>query len=69
MLVVVYLMTNPAWRSGFERLHATADALLRKRDYLGLSRFQSARRKQSTGRAEVLDFTDQKPNADFPASS
>src|SRR5437870_5450460 len=66
MLVVVYLMTirrGAVVSSGFM---ATADALLRKRDYLGLLAV-SNRHGEAIARVvqKVLDFTTKNPNADF----
>src|SRR5207248_8140692 len=66
MLVVVYLMTisrGTVVSSGFM---ATADALLRKRDYLGLLAV-SNRHGEAIARVvqKVLDFTTKNPNADF----
>jgi biopolymer transport protein ExbB len=66
MLVVVYLMTvrrGAIVSSGFM---ATADALLRKRDYLGLLAV-SNRHGEAIARVvqKMLDFTTKNPNADF----
>ena len=66
MLVIVYLMTirrGAVVSSGFM---ATADALLRKRDYLGLLAV-SNRHGEAIARVvqKVLDFTTKNPNADF----
>lgn len=66
MLVVVYLMTirrGAVVSSGFM---ATADALLRKRDYLGLLAV-SNRHGEAIARVvqKMLDFTTKNPNADF----
>src|SRR5438309_10030973 len=66
MLVIVYLMTirrGTVVSSGFM---ATADALLRKRDYLGLLAV-SNRHAEAIARVvqQVLDFTTKNPNADF----
>jgi biopolymer transport protein ExbB len=66
MLVVVYLMTirrGAVVSSGFM---ATADALLRKRDHLGLLAV-SNRHGEAIARVvqKVLDFTTKNPNADF----
>ncbi len=66
MLVVVYLMTirrGAVVSSGFM---ATADALLRKRDYLGLLAV-SNRHGEAIARVvqKVLDFTTKNPDADF----
>src|SRR5437588_1461222 len=66
MLVIVYLMTirrGAIVSSGFM---ATADALLRKRDYLGLLAV-SNRHGEAIARVvqKVLDFTTKNPNADF----
>jgi biopolymer transport protein ExbB len=66
MLVIVYLMTirrGAIVSSGFM---ATADALLRKRDYLGLLAV-SNRHGEAIARVvqQVLDFTTKNPNADF----
>lgn len=66
MLVVVYLMTirrGAVVSSGFM---ATADALLRKRDHLGLLAV-SNRHGEAIARVvqKVLDFYTKNPNADF----
>src|SRR5438270_2110392 len=66
MLVIVYLMTirrGAVVSSGFM---ATADALLRKRDYLGLLAV-SNRHGEAIARVvqKVLDFTTKNPHADF----
>jgi biopolymer transport protein ExbB len=66
MLVVTYLMTirrGAIVSSGFM---ATADALLRKRDYLGLLAV-SNRHGEAIARVvqKVLDFTTKNPHADF----
>ncbi len=66
MLVIAYLLTirrGAIVSSGFM---ATADALLRKRDYLGLLAV-SNRHGEAIARVvqQVLDFTTKNPNADF----
>jgi biopolymer transport protein ExbB len=66
MLVITYLMTirrGAIVSSGFM---ATADALLRKRDYLGLLAV-SNRHGEAIARVvqKILDFTTKNPNADF----
>jgi biopolymer transport protein ExbB len=66
MLVVTYLLTirrGTVVSSGFM---ATADALLRKRDYLGLLAV-SNRHGEAIARVvqKVLDFTTKNPSADF----
>src|SRR6266436_9846861 len=66
MLVITYLMTirrGAVVSSGFM---ATADALLRKRDYLGLLAV-SNRHGEAIARIvqKVLDFTTKNPHADF----
>jgi len=66
MLVIVYLMTirrGAVVSSGFM---ATADALLRKRDHLGLLAV-SNRHGEAIARVvqKVLDFYTKNPNADF----
>jgi biopolymer transport protein ExbB len=66
MLVVTYLLTirrGAVVSSGFM---ATADALLRKRDYLGLLAV-SNRHGEAIARVvqKVLDFTTKNPSADF----
>src|SRR6202023_1832149 len=66
MLVIVYLMTirrGAVVSSGFM---ATADALLRKRDYLGLLAV-SNRHGEAIARIvqKVLDFTTKNPHAPF----
>src|SRR5256714_9458206 len=65
MIVIVYLMTirrGAIVSSGFM---ATADALLRKRDYLGLLAV-SNRHGEAIARVvqKILDFTTKNPNAD-----
>ena len=66
MLLITYLMTirrGAVVSSGFM---ATADALLRKRDYLGLLAV-SNRHGEAIARVvqKILDFTTKNPNADF----
>jgi biopolymer transport protein ExbB len=66
MLVITYLMTirrGAVVSSGFM---ATADALLRKRDYLGLLAV-SNRHGEAIARVvqKILDFTTKNPNSDF----
>jgi biopolymer transport protein ExbB len=66
MLVITYLMTirrGAIVSSGFM---ATADALLRKRDYLGLLAV-SNRHGEAIARVvqKILDFTTKNPNSDF----
>jgi biopolymer transport protein ExbB len=66
MLVITYLLTirrGAVVSSGFM---ATADALLRKRDYLGLLAV-SNRHGEAIARVvqKVLDFTTKNPHADF----
>ena len=66
MLVIAYLMTirrGAVVSSGFM---ATADALLRKRDYLGLLAV-SNRHGEAIARVvqKILDFTTKNPGADF----
>src|SRR6059058_2648622 len=66
MLVIVYALTirrGAVVSSGFM---ATADALLRKRDYLGLLAV-SNRHGEAIARVvqKMLDFTTKNPNADF----
>jgi biopolymer transport protein ExbB len=66
MLVIVYLLTirrGAVVSSGFM---ATADALLRKRDYLGLLAVAN-RHGEAIARVvqKMLDFTTKNPNADF----
>jgi biopolymer transport protein ExbB len=66
MLVVVYLMTIRRGAVVSSGYMATADALLRKRDYLGLLAV-SNRHGEAIARVvqKVLDFTTKNPNADF----
>ena len=66
MLVVVYLMTIRRGAVVSNGYMATADALLRKRDYLGLLAV-SNRHGEAIARVvqKVLDFTTKNPNADF----
>ena len=66
MMVITYLLTirrGAVVSSGFM---ATADALLRKRDYLGLLAV-SNRHGEAIARVvqKVLDFTTKNPNAQF----
>src|SRR5256886_17670747 len=65
-LVVVYLMTIRRGAVVSSGYIATADALLRKRDYLGLLAV-SNRHGEAIARVvqQVLDFTTKNPNADF----
>src|SRR5438046_2854750 len=66
MLVIVYLMTIRRGTVVSSGYMATADALLRKRDYLGLLAV-SNRHGEAIARVvqKVLDFTTKNPNADF----
>jgi biopolymer transport protein ExbB len=66
MLVVVYLMTIRRGAVVSSGYMATADALLRKRDYLGLLAV-SNRHGEAVARVvqKVLDFTTKNPHADF----
>src|SRR6202790_2011407 len=66
MLVVVYFMTIRRGAIVWSGFMATADALLRKRDYLGLLAV-SNRHGEAIARVvqKVLDFTTKNPNADF----
>jgi biopolymer transport protein ExbB len=66
MLVIVYLMTIRRGAVVSNGYMATADALLRKRDYLGLLAV-SNRHGEAIARVvqKVLDFTTKNPNADF----
>src|SRR5437764_10172137 len=66
MLVVVYLMTIRLRAIVSIGFMATADALLRKRDHLGLLAV-SNRHGEAIARVvqKVLDFTTKNPNADF----
>src|SRR5438105_5825927 len=66
MLIVVYLMTIRRGAVVSSGYMATADALLRKRDYLGLLAV-SNRHGEAIARVvqQVLDFTTKNPNADF----
>src|ERR1700726_627501 len=66
MLVIVYLMTIRRGAVVSSGYMATADALLRKRDYLGLLAV-SNRHGEAIARVvqKVLDFTTKNPNADF----
>src|SRR5438094_1860043 len=65
-LVVVYLMTIRRGAVVSSGYMATADALLRKRDYLGLLAV-SNRHGEAIARVvqKVLDFTTKNPNADL----
>src|SRR5260370_9657725 len=64
MLVIVYLMTIRRGAVVSSGYMATADALLRKRDYLGLLAV-SNRHGEASARAvqKILDFTTKNPNA------
>src|SRR6202011_1592254 len=66
MLVIVYLMTIRRGTVVSSGYMATADALLRKRDYLGLLAV-SNRHGEAIARVvqKMLDFTTKNPNADF----
>lgn len=66
MLVVVYLMTIRKGAVVSSGYMATADALLRKRDHLGLLAV-SNRHGEAIARVvqKVLDFTTKNPSADF----
>src|SRR5881398_41088 len=66
MLVVVYLLTIRRGAVVSSGYMATADALLRKRDYLGLLAV-SNRHGEAIARVvqKVLDFTTKNPNADL----
>jgi len=66
MLVVVYLITIRRGAVASSGYMATADALLRKRDYLGLLAV-SNRHGEAVARVvqKMLDFTTKNPHADF----
>jgi biopolymer transport protein ExbB len=66
MLVVVYLLTIRRGAVVSNGYMATAEALLRKRDYLGLLAV-SNRHSEAIARVvqKVLDFSTKNPNADF----
>jgi len=66
MLVIVYLLTIRRGAIVSSGYMATADALLRKRDYLGLLAV-SNRHGEAIARVvqKILDFTTKNPNADF----
>lgn len=66
MLIIVYLMTIRRGAIVSNGFMATADALLRKRDYLGLLAV-SNRHGEAIARVvqKVLDFTTKNPTADF----
>jgi biopolymer transport protein ExbB len=66
MLVVTYFLTIRRGAVVSSGLMATADALLRKRDYLGLLAV-SNRHGEAIARVvqKVLDFTTKNPSADF----
>ncbi len=66
MLIIVYLLTIRRGAIVSRGFMATADALLRKRDYLGLLAV-SNRHGEAVARVvqHVLDFTTKNPNADF----
>jgi biopolymer transport protein ExbB len=66
MLIIVYFLTIRRGAVVSRGFMATADALLRKRDYLGLLAV-SNRHGEAVARVvqHVLDFTTKNPNADF----
>jgi len=66
MLVIIYLMTIRRGAVVSSGYMATADALLRKRDYLGLLAV-SNRHGEAIARVvqKILDFTTKNPNADL----
>ena len=66
MLVIVYLLTIRRGAVASSGYIATADALLRKRDHLGLLAV-SNRHGEALARVvqKILDFTTKNPNADF----
>ncbi len=66
MLVITYFLTIRRGAVVSRGFMATADALLRKRDYLGLLAV-SNRHGEAIARVvqQVLDFTTKNPNADF----
>ena len=66
MLVITYLMTIRRGAVVSSHFMATADALLRKRDYLGLLAV-SNRHGEAVARVvqKVLDFTTKNPHAEF----
>src|SRR5256885_179011 len=66
MLVIIYLMTIRRGAVVSSGYMATADALLRKRDYLGLLAV-SNRHGEAIARVvqKMLDFTTKNPNADL----
>ena len=66
MLVIVYFLSIRRGAVVSHGFMATADALLRKRDYLGLLAV-SNRHGEAIARVvqQVLDFTTKNPNADF----
>ena len=70
MLVVVYLLTIRRGAVVSNGFMATAEALLRKRDYLGLLAV-SNRHSEAIARVvqKVLDFSTKNPNADFSGDS
>src|SRR5881398_3741723 len=69
MLVIVYFLSIRRGAVVSRGFMATADALLRKRDYLGLLAV-SNRHGEAIARVvqQVLDFTTKNPNADFEQS-
>jgi biopolymer transport protein ExbB len=66
MLVIVYFLSIRRGAVVSRGFMATADALLRKRDYLGLLAV-SNRHGEAIARVvqQILDFTTKNPNADF----
>ena len=65
MLVITYLMTIRRGAVVSNGFMATADALLRKRDYLGLLAVSNRHGEAIARRAEGARFHDQESNADF----
>src|SRR5260370_42672431 len=66
MLVVVYLITIRRGAVVSSGYMATADALLRKRDYLGLLAVSNRHGEAiARGVQKMLDFTTKNPHADF----
>ena len=66
MMVIIYLLTIRRGAVVSNGYMATAEALLRKRDYLGLLAV-SNRHSEAIARVvqKILDFTTKNPNADF----
>src|SRR5207237_8502406 len=66
MLVIVYFLSIRRGAVVSRGFMATADALLRKRDYLGLLAVSNRHGEAiARGVQQILDFTTKNPSADF----